>query len=145
MAHADARHLTRARAPVLPFSDPELKTLRRVLSRTRSTANAIAWQAAVQRRTSRIAGILRSLPNLVLGPIVNRAKGPGGWLVTVPDADGRDQLALEVVTRAMAHTVEQLVEPIPIRVHRREFVNLPRLQQLQQAGSVTVAFAEARP
>jgi hypothetical protein len=42
-----------------------------------------------------------------------------------------------------AHTVEQLAEPIPICVHRWELVNLPRLQQLQQAGSVTVAFVES--
>jgi hypothetical protein len=144
MANASS-HLTRARGSELAYSNPELKAVRRVLSRTRSAANTIVWGAAMQRRSSRIAGILRSLPNLVLGPIVNRTKGPGAWLVTVQDADGREQLALRVVTHGAAQTVEQLAEPIPIRVHRRELVNLPRLQQLLRNGSVTVEFTEARP
>jgi hypothetical protein len=127
----------------MAHSDAELKVLRRLVSRTRSATNKIAWRAGVQRRTSRIAGILRSLPNLVLVPIVSRSKGPEAWFVTVADIDGGDRLAVEIVTRAATGTVEGLAEPIPVRVHRRDLVDVDRLERLQRTGKVSVVFVEA--
>jgi hypothetical protein len=102
----------------------------------------MAWRSAVQRRTARIAGILRSLSNLVFIPIVNRAKGPEGWLVTVADVDRANHLALEIVTRVAARTIEDLADPIVVRVHRPDLVDMPRLQQLVFTGKVAVVFAE---
>ena len=127
----------------MAHSDAELKVLRRLVSRTCSMANKIAWRAGVQRRTSRIAGIVRSLPTLLRVPIVSRARGPEGWLVTVADIDGADRLAVEIVTRAAARTIQGLEEPIPVRVHRRDLVDLARLARLQQSGKISIAFAEA--
>jgi hypothetical protein len=123
--------------------DPELSALRRLISRTRSAANKLTWQAAVQRRTTRIASVIRSLPNLLLVPIVNRAKGPEGWLVTVADVDGIDRLAVEIVTHVAARTVDELNDPIVVRVHRRDLVNIPRLEKLALTGKVTVVFAKS--
>jgi hypothetical protein len=127
------------------YSDGELQVLRHLLTRVRSSANKVAWQRAMQGRMARVAGLLRSVTTMVLPPTVNRTKGPDSWLVTASDADGVDRLVLEVVTRAAARTVDQLAEPIPIRVHRAELVSLSALDELQRAGNVTIVLVETRP
>jgi hypothetical protein len=124
------------------YSNGELKVLRRIVSRTRSVANKVTWRAAVQRRTSRIAGIVRSLPSFVLAPIVSRAKGPEGWLVIVADIDGEDRPALEIVIRTAGRTVESLADPVTVRIHRPDLVDIRRLKELEQDGKVTVVFPE---
>ena len=63
--------------------------------------------------------------------------------MTVADIDGADRLAVEIVTRAAARTIQGLEEPIPVRVHRRDLVDLARLARLQQSGKISIAFAEA--
>jgi hypothetical protein len=127
----------------MAHSDAELKVLRRLVSRTRSATNKIAWRAGVQRRTSRIAGVVRSLPTLLRVPIVSRARGREGWLVSVAAVDGADCLALEIVTRVAARTAEELADPIVVRVHRRDLVDLARLERLQQSGKISVESVEA--
>lgn len=108
-------------------------------------ANKTAWRAAVQRRTSRIARILRVLPSVVVAPTVERAKASARWIITATGVDGVSQVALEVVTGATARTIEQLGEPIAVHVHRPDLVDLARLDELELGGSVSVVFAEARP
>ena len=127
-----------------PCFDREIGALRQTVSRTRSAANRILWRHAMQRRSTAIARILRTLSILIVAPGVGRAKAPNGWIVTAMGVDGGSQVLLEVMTATTGHTIAELGMPIPIRVHRRELVNLPLLQQLQQAGSVTVELAEAR-
>jgi hypothetical protein len=125
------------------YSDSELQVLRHLVTRVRSSATKVAWRRAMQRRTARIAGLLRSLATIVLAPTVNRTKAPGSWLVTASDVDGVDRLVLELVTRAAARTVDQLGAPIPIRVHRADLVDRFGLENLQQNGSVDVVSVEA--
>jgi hypothetical protein len=106
-------------------------------------ANKIAWRAGVQRRTSRIAGVVRSLPTLLRVPIVSRARGREGWLVSVAAVDGADCLALEIVTRVAARTAEELADPIVVRVHRQDLVDMPQLEKLALTGKVATVFAES--
>lgn len=148
VAHTDhATHLTRARVPMMPdpLLDPELAALRRLVSRTRSSANKMVWRAAVQRRTARIAGILRSLPKLIVAPGVDRMKGPKAWLITATSIDGVSQVVLELLTGTTGHTVADLGVPIPVRVRHRDLVDVTRLDQLLRNGSLTIEFAEALP
>jgi hypothetical protein len=105
----------------------------------------MVWRAAVQRRTARIAGILRSLPKLIVAPGVDRMKGPKAWLITATSIDGVSQVVLELLTGTTGHTVADLGVPIPVRVRHRDLVDVTRLDQLLRNGSLTIEFAEALP
>jgi len=117
--------------------DSEIASLKRVQGEVCSAANRLVWRAAMQRRMVRIAGLLRTLPSLVVSRGVVRSKGPAGWLVTAVDSAGGTEAVLEVVTRTTGRTVEELAAPIPIRIIRADLVALPRLEELILAGTVT--------
>jgi hypothetical protein len=96
----------------------------------------------MQSRTSRVAGLLRSLVTLVLTPTVTRTKGAAGWLITAIGSEDVSHTALEIVTRVAARTLKEFADPIVVRVHRRDLVDLARLRKLELTGKVAVVFAE---
>jgi hypothetical protein len=47
------------------------------------------------------------------------------------------------VTRVAARTAEELADPIVVRVHRQDLVDMPRLEKLALTGKVATVFAES--
>jgi hypothetical protein len=139
--YARARGLVRCDA----LLDAELGALRRTLSRTRSVTNRVVWREAMQKRSTRIARVLRLLPRLVLAPTVDRTKGSTGWLITVTGIDGMSQAVIEVLTITTARTIEELSEPISVQVHRRDLVDVAGIEELQHDETLTVVFTESGP
>ena len=123
--------------------DAELAALKRVQRQVVSAANRRAWRAAVQHRTVRIAGILRTLPSILVSPTYARTRTSGGWSVSTVGDQGVSELVLEVVTRGAVRTIEDLTGPVRVRVLLQDQVALARLQELVHAGTVTVELPES--
>jgi hypothetical protein len=122
--------------------DAEVAALRRVQKRVLSVAHRMTWRIAGQRWRSRIGTVVRLLPSIVIAPSFTRTKGPTGWLVQM--AEGEDSgVILEIVTRSALRTVEQLNEPVAVRVLRHDKVVTARLLELASSGSITIVWPEA--
>jgi hypothetical protein len=122
--------------------DAEIAALRRMQKRVLSVAHSMSWRLAGQRRRSRIGTVVRLLPSIVTAPSFARTKGPTGWLVSMPESES-SAVVLEIVTRSAGRTVEQLNEPVHVRVLRHDKVVMARLQELAASGSITVISSEA--
>lgn len=129
----------RARAPEAVTSsdqfDAQLRALSAAAKAARSSIARITWRIAVQRRTSRVARILRLLPAAVNGRL-KRTKEQGAWRITV---DGVNALVL-ILERG--RTIEELGRPLPVLVWRPALVDLLRLAELERDGTVRLVLTE---
>jgi hypothetical protein len=132
-------HFTRVRATPLvsAYLDHELATLRHLVSRTRSAASRLLWRAATQKRTIRIATLVRLLPRIVPDRRISRSKVDGAWLVTIEHAAASIRV-MSIQTRTPGRRVEDLTAPISVRIHSPDFVDLTLLEQLEATGLAKV-------
>ncbi len=97
----------------------------------------------MQGRARRIGHLLRSVPTLLPRSTTRKEKRRGAWVILVQEPDGESCVAVTYNIYTPGRTVEQLVAPIPVTVHRPDLVDPARLRQLEQRG-VAVVVTELR-
>ena len=118
--------------------DLELSALRRLSSLARREAARETWRAAMQVRTSRIAGLLRAMPRLLQARDVGRIKVEGRWMITGTDLVGERHVVVEVTTRCAGRSLLDLSAPLVTRVHRQDLVHMTRIEDVEQSGLVVL-------
>ena len=68
--------------------DADLTALRLFSRRVRVVTARISWRAAMQRRSTNVASVLRMLPGILGRRDMRRAKVDGSWIMTVDDVFG---------------------------------------------------------
>jgi hypothetical protein len=119
--------------------DLELLSLRRATSMVRTAMTRIRWREAMQRRAIRVAAVVNMAPRLLSRRDVRRIKIDGRWAITVPEIT---EPILVLVVRTTGRTIDDLLEPLELEVHRAELVDLPRLAALELERVVKVVFKE---
>jgi hypothetical protein len=110
-------------------SDPDLDLahMRRLTRKVRSFVARARWRAAMQARSCRVQLALLTFAHAsgVIG--LSRIKTPAGWLI------GPDQEApiATLVTACPARSLDDLAEPLLVRVHRAEALDLDVLRALE--------------
>lgn len=115
----------------------ELAVLKRLSTSIRSVGSRLLWRAAMQKRTTRFASVLRMTKRLVPGESATRRKIRGAWLIEAQRPGGA-VLVLTVVTRTSGRTLEDLNAPVVICVSRRDLANVPVLGQLESKGIIKI-------
>lgn len=113
--------------------DADLTALRLFSRRVQVVGARISWRAAMQRRSTNVASVLRMMPGILGRRDVRRAKVDGAWVVTVDDVD-----VIAVVVRTPGRNVQQLLEPLPVRILCPERVALVRLAELERRGLAVI-------
>jgi hypothetical protein len=122
--------------------DLELAQLRRLTSSACAAANREVWRQAMGRRTRAVARIVARLPKLVPGVTTYRVKENGGWTIRVGDGDG-STVVMIVETRTPARTLQDLAQPIAVRVRLPHLVDMMQLGSLEAEGVVKLTVAAA--
>jgi hypothetical protein len=120
---------------VTSADDGDIRALTRLASRARSVVASVEWHTAMQRRSIRIGVALRSIAFWVIEEEVRRLKVDGGWAL-VSTASGATIVSIQ--TRVAGRTVAELAEPVHVRVHAPELVDLAELQCLEHEGLVRI-------
>jgi hypothetical protein len=115
----------------------ELVALKRLSTSVRSVGSRLLWRAAMQKRTTRFASVLRMTKRLVPGESATRRKIRGAWLIEIPRPFD-PVLVMTVVTRTRGRTLEDLEAPILTYVSRRDLANVAVLEQLESRGIIKV-------
>ena len=114
--------------------DADLASLRRLVKRARSSAARAVWRACMLERSTRVGFVLGIAMNAVkLVRDARRVRVPEGWLISVrwfvyP--------IMTVASHTVARSIAQLQEPILVRVHRPDDLDMVTMRLLEEDGLV---------